>query len=119
MLTEIAGVGASLIRLPQDDRALTWKRNAEARTNVLIRRTTIPLPETATIRGKVGAQITADSADFQAILIARQRNRIAQPPAHSQAVIVGDGSASLLEVRGRVTALRHMEARIEAGLLWS
>ena len=78
---------------------------------------TIQLRGTATIPGKA-EEIVADSVDSRAAVIVQQRSLTEAIPARSRAAIVEAGSASL-PVDDRMTALRHAEATMAAGLRWS
>jgi hypothetical protein len=114
----IEAVGANSGRLLEEDRALTWKIKVDAQISTPIRRATaVQLRGTATIPGKAAAEeIAADSTESRAAMIGHPRSPIARALAHSPAVIVAAGSASLPAANGRMTALQHAEAIIAAGL---
>lgn len=113
----IAAVGANSVRLLEEDRALTWKIKVDAQTSTPIRRATaVQLRGTATIPDKAAEEIAADSTDSRAAVIAHPRSPIARALARSRRVIVAGGSGSLPAANGRMTAPRHAEAIIAAGL---
>lgn len=113
----IAASGASLVRLPAGGRMSIRKTKVAAQTSIPIRHvTTAQLRGTATIPGKAEG-IAEDSVDSRAAVIVQQRSLTEAIPAHSRAVIVEAGSASLPAVDDRMTALRpHAETTMAAGL---
>ena len=117
MREEVTAAGASLVRLPEED---PRKIEVDAPTSMPIRRaTTIQLRATATMPGGAARETAADLTDFRAAAIAQHRSPIAQVQVRNPAVIVTAGSASLPAANARMTALRHAEAIIAAGLRWS
>jgi hypothetical protein len=112
----IAASGASLVRLPAGGRMSIRKTKVAAQTSIPIRHvTTAQLRGTATIPGKAEG-IAEDSVDSRAAVIVQQRSLTEAIPAHSRAVIVEAGSASLPAVDDRMTALPHAETTMAAGL---